>query len=215
MNKELKTYLLEQCRDWMLKEEIKALRRSTLTEHGKTTTTKNALADKKIELFYGYSDEKTNKLVELGKEGLENTIANRILTDHRNEVLNYCQKCGELARTPKARQCRYCGNKWFDKTDMTMKIISEEHFKRMEMMCKTFHSKSKNDDLFKTEYVVSKQINHLIKTISRPNKSDFENIVKLIKDVEKTEHYDGSQWFDYKIHLNAILKENGYEFNII
>jgi hypothetical protein len=117
MTEELKTYLLEQCRDWMLPEEIRALMRISLTEHGKTVTTKNALAEKKIDLLYGYSDEKTNMLVELGESKLEENIANRILTDHKDEVLNYCPKCEKLARTPKARQCRYCGNKWFDKTN--------------------------------------------------------------------------------------------------
>lgn len=39
-------------------------------------------------------------------------IANRILNDHYEEVINNCPKCGKLARTPKAKQCRYCQFDW-------------------------------------------------------------------------------------------------------
>ena len=39
-------------------------------------------------------------------------IASKILETHRDKVfLNYCPKCGQLARTPKAKQCR-CGHSW-------------------------------------------------------------------------------------------------------
>ena len=41
----------------------------------------------------------------------------RILRDDRNRiVLNYCPRCKGLARTPKARQCRFCGNDWYTVT---------------------------------------------------------------------------------------------------
>ncbi|UOQ53223.1 hypothetical protein [Hymenobacter cellulosivorans] len=30
----------------------------------------------------------------------------------REKLLNLCPRCGLLARTPQARQCRHCGNDW-------------------------------------------------------------------------------------------------------
>jgi hypothetical protein len=37
----------------------------------------------------------------------------RILKDHQGEVLlNCCPRCNALARTPRARQCRFCGHDW-------------------------------------------------------------------------------------------------------
>jgi predicted RNA-binding Zn-ribbon protein involved in translation (DUF1610 family) len=37
----------------------------------------------------------------------------RILTDHSDKVqFNNCPQCGSVARTPKARQCRFCGFDW-------------------------------------------------------------------------------------------------------
>ena len=39
--------------------------------------------------------------------------AQRILDERCDEVaFNYCPRCGALARTPKARQCRFCCHDW-------------------------------------------------------------------------------------------------------
>jgi hypothetical protein len=39
--------------------------------------------------------------------------AQRILNEHGAKIrFNYCCRCGELARTPKARQCRLCRYDW-------------------------------------------------------------------------------------------------------
>jgi hypothetical protein len=113
MNDEIKKYLLEQCREWMLPEELKALRRINLTDYGKESTKKIALIEMKMEKLYGFKDEKTNKLLTLGKTELEGVIANRILKDNKS-ILNKCSKCAKLARTPKAKQCIHCGYKWFN-----------------------------------------------------------------------------------------------------
>ncbi|WP_298311102.1 hypothetical protein [uncultured Aquimarina sp.] len=54
-------------------------------------------------------------LTELELEIEKEKISELILKDYKDKIfLNNCPKCGELARTPKARQCRYCGNKWFE-----------------------------------------------------------------------------------------------------
>lgn len=63
------------------------------------------------EKLYGIEDEVVNALFELGEKQLEIAIANRIMKDHP-KVLNFCPVCGKLARTPKAKQCRYCGHDW-------------------------------------------------------------------------------------------------------
>jgi hypothetical protein len=112
MTDEIKKYLLEHCREWMLPEEIIALRRISLTEYGEEVTRKTALKELKIEKMYGFTDEKTDALVELGKERMLLNIAERLLKENGNEVINNCPKCERLARTPKAKQCRYCGHNW-------------------------------------------------------------------------------------------------------
>jgi hypothetical protein len=112
MTAELKKYLLEHCRAWMLPEEIRALTRIGLTKFGEETDRKLALVEPKIEAMYGFADEKTNQLVELGKERLEIRIAERLLKDSGDTIINNCPKCGKLTRTPKAKQCRHCKHDW-------------------------------------------------------------------------------------------------------
>jgi hypothetical protein len=55
-------------------------------------------------------------ILELSKDGFDafaERTAERILADNKEQiVLNYCPRCKELARTPKARQCRFCGHDW-------------------------------------------------------------------------------------------------------
>lgn len=58
-------------------------------------------------------DEDALALVKLGEEGFKLKVAERILSAHQNEIfMNHCPKCGRLARTPTAKQCRYCFHNW-------------------------------------------------------------------------------------------------------
>ena len=46
-------------------------------------------------------------------DALEHAFAERTLALHPDRVfMNYCHKCTRLARTPQAKQCRYCGYSW-------------------------------------------------------------------------------------------------------
>ena len=112
MTDELKKYLLEHCRAWMSATEVVALRRIELTEHGEEVAKKSALSEFKMEKIYQFGDEKVNELVKLGREKMEMAIAKRLLKEHGGELINNCPKCGRLARTPYAKQCRHCGHDW-------------------------------------------------------------------------------------------------------
>lgn len=50
------------------------------------------------------------------KDGYSKFILNtaeRIYHEHKSELkLNLCPKCHKIARTPSAKQCRYCGHDW-------------------------------------------------------------------------------------------------------
>jgi hypothetical protein len=60
-----------------------------------------------------------------GYEEFELSIAKRIMKETREKVfLNNCPKCNKLARTPYARQCRYCGHSWHDLTVAQFKLNS-------------------------------------------------------------------------------------------
>ena len=58
-------------------------------------------------------DETVLDLLQNEPYEFEKRVASRIMNDHPKEVfLNKCPNCNKLARTTKARQCRYCGDDW-------------------------------------------------------------------------------------------------------
>ncbi len=48
-----------------------------------------------------------------GFDVFKRRVAYRIFTEHKNEFyLNFCPKCKKIARTPQAKQCRFCFFDW-------------------------------------------------------------------------------------------------------
>ncbi len=56
-------------------------------------------------------DSNILKLLENGIDAFEIETATRILNNHKIQF-NNCPKCNKLARTPKAKQCRFCNHDW-------------------------------------------------------------------------------------------------------
>jgi hypothetical protein len=94
---ELKKYLLEQCRDWMLPEEIAALGRLGYSEHGEKVARKAALGSADMERMHGFGNPKVNYLVGLDEENLRLTIAQRLLKDPatKSSIIARNVDCGQ------------------------------------------------------------------------------------------------------------------------
>lgn len=95
-----------------------------------------------------------------------------------------------------------------------MKIVSLEHFERMQMMSQAFERESNNYSEVWPEFQASKAINNLIESLANPNASDFQEIETILTSVDNVAHRNGSQWYDYKIHVMATLRVNGYNMNL-
>ncbi|WP_052352618.1 hypothetical protein [Chryseobacterium oranimense] len=70
---------------------------------------------RKMMVDKGWISEQPNikEFLKDGYEEFELNVAKRIMNEVPEKVfLNNCPKCNKLARTPFARQCRYCGNNW-------------------------------------------------------------------------------------------------------
>jgi hypothetical protein len=56
------------------------------------------------------------EVLQLAKDGFDAfavRTAKRILDEHSDQIVfNCCPRCGALAKTPKARQCRFCRHDW-------------------------------------------------------------------------------------------------------
>jgi len=59
------------------------------------------------------SDPEITDHLKNGYEEFEANIVQRIMMESPEEVFfNNCPKCRKLARTPYAKQCRYCAYNW-------------------------------------------------------------------------------------------------------
>ena len=69
------------------------------------------------------SDKGVVELLKDGNEAFELNIAKRLLSSYPDQIfLNYCPECNKLARTPRAKQCRYCGYHWREKAVASFEI---------------------------------------------------------------------------------------------
>ena len=88
-----------------------------LKHHRSTIKLENANDDKLTGMYYraGWLSDNPDVLNLLNNGYLEFIVncSQRILKDNPNEVeFNLCPLCNKLARTPQAKQCRWCGYDW-------------------------------------------------------------------------------------------------------
>jgi hypothetical protein len=83
--------------------------------HGRTDTVAQREAENGSHPAQKFLSNDPNVLL-LASDGLTSFVlrtAQRILDEHGTEVaFNCCPRCGALAKTPKARQCRSCRHDW-------------------------------------------------------------------------------------------------------
>jgi Uncharacterized protein conserved in bacteria (DUF2199) len=92
---------------WATRAELLAYRIYLAEEKAKAYDSPELLDDMKT------SDPEALSLMTDDIETFMLRVRDRILRDHPDRVvLNHCQKCGGLAMTPKAQQCRWCHHDW-------------------------------------------------------------------------------------------------------
>jgi len=67
--------------------------------------------------------------------------------------------------------------------------------------------------LFKPEFLAAERINNIIETSDIFSRQSANEMLEIINDVDKVNHYNGTGWMDYKMHLNHFLKTNGIKVN--
>jgi len=115
MDKDKIRYILNYHSSLMAKEEKISWRHWSTTykmEHSDSTDQQKE-SRKKLSLQKGWmtDDENILQLLKFGIDEFERKVAERI--DNSNSIdYNNCPKCERLTRTPKAKQCRFCGHDW-------------------------------------------------------------------------------------------------------
>jgi hypothetical protein len=90
-------------------------------------------------------------------------------------------------------------------------MVRDEVFEGMLKVCEYFRQHAETDQLFLPEFRAASNINDIIRTHHRLHKKEVVRILKLVNDVDRGEHYDGTGWFDYKVRLKFFLKQNGFD----
>jgi hypothetical protein len=91
-----------------------------------------------------------------------------------------------------------------------MKKVSEEHFEEMKIMSEYFNENSRNSkyfQLYEPEADASKLINTIIEN-ETDSKIGIEKINYIINEIEQKQHLNDVHWFDFMIHVNAVININ-------
>ena len=92
--------------------------------------------------------------------------------------------------------------------------MTEEQVKlqieRMEMMSKSFPANSEKYPEFLPEFEAAQSINHILQQSTILTTDNYNEILKILNNIDLLKHYDGSGWYDYKLHLNSVLKHKGF-----
>ncbi|MBX2921624.1 MAG: hypothetical protein KF746_05455 [Chitinophagaceae bacterium] len=105
-------------------------------------------------------------------------------------------------------------NKEKARTSAQQVISREDVLAGLNLLCAYFERNSQNNTTFRPEFETSGIIYSILEAKQVLTVMDVTAIVKLIKDMDEVEHYDGSGWLDYKIRLSYFLRLSGFDVNL-
>lgn len=116
MDQETADYIAEHYYD-LLKIAERAAVRHMISEFKVASSGNREFTTRALKHMGWLSDDQTViSLLAEGSSKFNMRVAERIMRETPEKVfLNRCAQCGQLARTPKAKQCR-CGHQWHDQT---------------------------------------------------------------------------------------------------
>ncbi len=107
---EIADYIFQYCTQYRTENESKAFTYYVFTEKSKDSPRMKAFYSSKGLLS---PDPEVKALLADGFTAYKHRMIKRIYLEHRQEIaFNRCPKCDRVARTPQARQCRFCGHDW-------------------------------------------------------------------------------------------------------
>jgi hypothetical protein len=108
---ELIDYIFEYCREHWTEAETKANR-----HHFGSFKVGDNPSEARAKIFkdkFLTDDADALALLKNGFQQFAINTATRVYGQHADELnLNLCPECGKVARTPKAKQCRFCKHDW-------------------------------------------------------------------------------------------------------
>ena len=72
-------------------------------------------------------------------------------------------------------------------------------------ICSYLERNSEENNLFIPEVIAAKKIYSILDSREELSETDKSEIRAIIDETEKSDHYNGSGWFDFKIRLQYFL----------
>jgi len=115
VDKETTNYIIQYFPELLTTQERIAIRHAIYTEKFENSAWPDDIWFREKGLIT--SDQTILDLLKDGYDIFEQRVISRILSEAKDRIFfNNCPKCGKLARTPAAKQCRHCGDNWRDQT---------------------------------------------------------------------------------------------------
>jgi hypothetical protein len=106
---ELEDYIYEYCRQFQTENEVIAGRTVLYTLTARSDSMRAIMRGK----GWISDDPVILAMIADGGEALKSRVVQRVWNEHQHELtLNLCPACNKIARTPDARQCRFCLYDW-------------------------------------------------------------------------------------------------------
>jgi hypothetical protein len=76
----------------------------------------------------------------------------------------------------------------------------------MDAISAYFKHNIKNDPLFSPEFTVSAAINKRFRSGKPVTRDTAKAILRLMSKLKPDNHYNGTGWLDYRMHLNGVFQ---------
>ncbi|MBC9909868.1 hypothetical protein [Chitinophaga varians] len=106
---ELEDYIYRYCEKFMTEDELDAKKAMAYGYNTQPASIRSVMQEK----GWLNDDPRVLAMMADGDKATKDSIVKRVWNDHQHELpLNLCPKCFRIARTPQARQCRFCYHSW-------------------------------------------------------------------------------------------------------
>jgi hypothetical protein len=112
---ELTRYIWGHCTHLMTEFERRVGRAATARE--KAAAAEGEAMKRMLSVRWGLcGDPEVDSALSEGSDAFRRSVCRRILSDRGDEIINRCPQCRRVVRTPRARQCFWCGHDWHGTT---------------------------------------------------------------------------------------------------